>query len=99
MGGSFMGGGDDDGMDQPRMSPPDVEPRFSVGDRVECCVARGPDGWAPGTVVSHWFRAPDWPPGKYAPYQIKLDDSENLIFAPKDRDNCIRLVGSGADAR
>jgi hypothetical protein len=38
-------------------------------------------------------------PGKYAPYQIKLDDSENLIFAPQDRDNCIRLVGSGADAR
>ena len=95
MGGGFMGGGDDDGRDQ----PPDVEPRFSVGDRVECYIARGPDGWAPGTVVSHWFRAPGWPPGKYAPYQIKLDDSENLIFAPKDRDNCIRLVGSGADAR
>lgn len=79
--------------------PPDVELRFKVGDRVECCIARGPEGWAPGTVVSHWFRAPQWPTGQYAPYQIKLDSSENLIFAPQDRDNCIRLAGSGADAR
>lgn len=99
MGGGFTGGGDDDARHQPRTSPPDVELRFSVGDRVECRVARGSDGWAPGTVVAHWFRNPDWPPGKYAPYQIKLDDSENLIFAPKDRDDVIRLVGSGADAR
>ena len=70
--------------------PPDVELRFKVGDRVECCIARGPDGWAPGTIVSHWFRAPQWPTGQFAPYQIKLDSSENLIFAPQDRDNCIR---------
>ena len=24
--------------------PPDVELRFKVGDRVECCIARGPEG-------------------------------------------------------
>ena len=72
--------------------PPDVELRFKVGDRVECCIARGPDGWAPGTIVSHWFRAPQWPTGQFAPYQIKLDSSENLIFAPQDRDNCIRAL-------
>ena len=44
--------------------PPDVELRFKVGDRVECCIARGPNGWAPGTIVSHWFRAPQWPTGR-----------------------------------
>jgi hypothetical protein len=70
-----------------------VEPRFSVGDRVECCIAVDPEGWAPGTVISHWFRFPEWPISHYAPYQIKLDDSEELIFAPEDHDNCIRLVG------
>jgi ankyrin repeat protein len=70
-----------------------VEPRFSVGDRVECCIAVDPEEWAPGTVISHWFRFPEWPISHYAPYQIKLDDSEELIFAPEDHDNCIRLVG------
>ena len=75
------------------IGPPDVEPRFSVGDRVECRIAWGPDGWVTGTVISHWFRAPQWPTGQYAPYQIKLDSSENLIFAPEDRDDVIRLVG------
>ena len=62
-----------------------------------CRVARGPDD------ARHGCRALVQKSGlatrKYAPYQIKLDDSENLIFAPKDRDDVIRLVGSGADAR
>ena len=70
--------------------PPAIDLRFKVGDRVECCVARGPDGWRPGTVVSLWYRAVSWPTGQFAPYQIKLDDHESLIFAPQDRDNCIR---------
>ena len=75
------------------IGPPDVKPRFSVGDRVVCCIAVDPEEWAPGTVISHWFRFPEWPISHYAPYQIKLDDSEELIFAPEDHDNCIRLVG------
>ena len=41
--------------------PPEIDLRFKVGDRVECCVARGPDGWRPGTVVSLWYRAASWP--------------------------------------
>lgn len=75
---------------EPGEPPPGVELRFAVGDRVECCVQRGEDGWKPGTVVSLWYRAASWPTGQYAPYQIKLDDHESLIFAPQDRDNCIR---------
>ena len=70
--------------------PPDVELRFPVGTRVECCVARGPNGWRPGTVVGHWYRAKMWPTGQYAPYQVKLDAFDNMIFAPQDTDNCIR---------
>ena len=70
--------------------PPEIDLRFKVGDRVECCVARGPDGWRPGTVISLWYRAVSWPTGQFAPYQIKLDDHQSLIFAPQDRDNCIR---------
>lgn len=69
---------------------PETELRFPVGTRVECCVSRGPAGWAPGTVVAHWYRAPSWPTGQFAPYQIKLDEHDSLIFAPQDRDNCIR---------
>ena len=71
--------------------PPDEELRFKVGDRVECVIAEGPK-WAPGTIVSHWVRAPQWPTGQFAPYLIKLDSRENLMFAPKDRDNCIRAL-------
>lgn len=76
--------------------PPEIDLRFKVGDRVECCVARGPDGWRPGTVVSLWYRAASWPTGQFAPYQIKLDDHESLIFAPQDRDNCIRKAPAEA---
>ena len=75
------------------IGPPDVAPRFSVGDRVECRVAVGPNGWVTGTIVGHWFREREWERGKYAPYDVKLDDREDLVFAPVDHDNCIRLVG------
>ena len=75
------------------IGPPDVEPRFSVGDRVECRIAVGPNGWVTGTIVGHWFREREWERGKYAPYDVKLDDREDLVFAPVDHDNCIRLVG------
>jgi hypothetical protein len=70
--------------------PPEVELRFPVGTRVECCISKGPDGWVPGVVMMHWYRAASWPTGQFAPYQIKLEESGNLIFAPQDRDNCVR---------
>jgi len=34
-----------------RGEPPSHELRFPVGARVECCVARGPNGWSPGRAV------------------------------------------------
>ena len=71
-----------------------MELRFPVGTRVECCISKGPDGWVPGEVVMHWYRAASWPTGQFAPYQIKLEESGNLIFAPQDSDHCIRASSS-----
>ena len=71
--------------------PPEIDLRFKVGDRVECCVARGPDGWRPGTVISLWYRAVSWPTGQFAPYQIKLDDHQ----VPSSR----RRTGTTASGR
>lgn len=65
------------------------ELRFDVGTRVACRI--GPNAWAPGTVQLLWYREKNWPPGSYAPYQIKLDDGRN-IFAPGDMDQVIKKL-------
>ena len=59
--------------------------RFGVGARVECNVG----AFLPGEVVALNYREPDWPPGKTAPYQVKLADGR-LIYAPFDDDRLIR---------
>lgn len=72
---------------------PTETPRFAVGTRVECRIGPGPEGWAVGTVVAHWYRGSSWPADQYAPYQIQLDRTDmgsGLIFAPTDEDTCIR---------
>lgn len=58
-----------------------------VGDQVS---AKTTEGWRPGTVVQVYYREPNWPPGKVAPYQIKLD-SGGLIYAHVDTDELVRL--------
>ena len=45
--------------------------RFQVGDRVECMV--GENLYGTGRIVKLDYREPSWPPGKIAPYQIKMD--------------------------
>ena len=69
------------------------ELRFEIGRTVECRL--GPDAWARGTVVGHYYRETDWPEGQKAPYQVLLE-GDNLtartIWAPSDTDECIRAA-------
>ena len=66
--------------------------RFALGDRVECNAGE----WVTGTVVAHFYRDENMPQGMVAPYQIRLDDDDGLIWAPKDHDCVIRrLVEDG----
>ena len=59
--------------------------RFAVGDRVLCLCGT----WLAGTVVKHFLVQKKFPPGKCAPYQVKLDDGR-LIYAPTDTDSVIK---------
>ena len=58
----------------------------------------GDGQWLRGTIVNLWTAQG---PGHYAPYQVKLDDSEGklggkqtkegiMIYAPADNDSIIR---------
>jgi len=62
--------------------------RFPLGERVECNIG----SWTPGTVVKLFYTQKSFPAGKYAPYQIRLDDGR-LIYSPADEDRVIRKVG------
>jgi G3E family GTPase len=59
--------------------------RFPIGARVQCNTGK----WSPGTVVALDWRDDNWPDGQTAPYQVELD-TDRLIFAPEDDDECIR---------
>ena len=77
--------------------------RFGVGDTVECCVNPDLGLWVGGKVVAQFFRESKWPTGKYAPYQVLIDEffdettgktlTGALIWAPEDTDACIRKQG------
>lgn len=74
-------------MDDPSEMP---QLRFDLGAKVLCRIGPDPEkDWAPGTVSQLWYREPNWPPGSFAPYKIKLDDGRD-IFAPGDMDQVIR---------
>ena len=63
--------------------------RFAVGDRVLCLCGT----WLACTVVKHFLVQKRFPPGKCAPYQVKLDDGR-LIYAPTDSDGVIKMLDS-----
>ena len=63
--------------------------RFEVGQQVECCLGEG--RWETGVVVEHYYRRPQWPPERWMPYLVKLNDGE-LIWAPADVDDRIRAA-------
>jgi len=59
--------------------------RFHKGDRVEC--RTGQDEWSLGKVVDRMWKSPS---GEINPYQVELDGGD-LIFAPADDDQLIRI--------
>ena len=64
-----------------------MELRFNEGDRVVCNIGE----WAPGYIVKRWYREDSWPEGKWAPYQVQLDQG-SLIYAPIDDDKAVRDI-------
>ena len=67
--------------------------RFDVGDSVECNVGGvRRSTWKKGAVVQKRYRNEYMPPGLIAAYQVRLDDSGDLIYAPEDVDEIIRKI-------
>ena len=71
-----------------------VSLRFPLGTRVECYFD---GGWRAGTIVAHFYEAPEFPAGRCAPYQIKLDERlpgprgmRELVFVSRDVNSMIR---------
>lgn len=61
--------------------------RFGVGDKVECNF----DGaWALGEVAALMYHDDSMPAGQVAPYQVKLEQDDELVVAPLDEDCAIR---------
>jgi len=65
---------------------PTTKLRFPVGSRVKVNVG----DWTLGTVVMHWYRELLWESGRYAPYQIQLEGSDEVVYAPRDPNAFIR---------
>ena len=67
--------------------------RFPIGQRVEANTRGGEDPqWSVGTIVAHDYEEDGI--DLVSPYQIRLDEGGTLIFAPYDRDTCVRALGS-----
>jgi len=69
-------------------------PRFAVGAQVEVCTDEksrpGVGVWLPGRVVRHWYFESGL--ARVAPYQVRLEQGDRLIYAPEDSDHLIRLA-------
>ena len=59
--------------------------KYKVGDVVKCKV----DKWTEGIVTQLWYREELWETGRYAPYQVLLENGE-LIYIPRDSKIFIR---------
>jgi len=61
--------------------------RFSIGDRV---LANVGGHYRPGTIVALDYREHNWLSG--VPYQIALDETRKLIYAPMDVNECVKPI-------
>jgi len=69
-----------------------VQLRFGVGDRVECNCGE----WKAGTIVKLFYEQKSFPQGMCAPYQVRLDERDRLIYAPKDEEAVVRYAEPGS---
>jgi len=67
--------------------------RFKVGDRVEANCGE----WKKGTIVKLFYVQKNFADGMCAPYQIRLDQGDRLIFAPSDVETVVRAYDGPAD--
>ena len=65
--------------------------KVKAARRHQPVAARTPTGDTPGEVVRCWYRERDWPPEKWAAYQVKLAVGA-LTYVPTDDDNTVRLL-------
>jgi len=63
--------------------------RFKPGQPV---TMKMKDDWKTGYITMLNWRAPKWPPGQFAAYQVKLDDSDGLFFCLRDTDDHIKKL-------
>ena len=63
-----------------------IQLRFKLGDRVEANCGE----WKVGTIVKLFYTQKSFKEGMCAPYQIRLDERERLIFAPNDEERVVR---------
>jgi len=75
--------------------------RFGIGDKVLCLTKSGggeePDEWSAGVVSIVCHREPQFPPGHYVPYQVRLARG-GAVFVPDDDEELIRADTSNASA-
>ena len=64
---------------------PNQKLMFKVGDSVECKHEK----WEKGVITQLWYREELWETGRYAPYQVLLDNNK-LIWVPRDSNIFIR---------
>jgi len=60
--------------------------RFKVGQQVKAQC--GQRGWLDGTVVNVWVEH-DEIVGHHVPYVIKIEETGDYVFSPKDSDDCV----------
>eukprot|EP00966_Prymnesium_polylepis_P092163 2133800-Prymnesium_polylepis.1 len=63
-----------------------IQLRFKVGDRVLANCGE----WKAGTIVKLFYQQKSFKEGMCAPYQVRLDERDRLIFAPVDEDKVVK---------
>ena len=73
--------------------------RFKVGDVVLCRTGVSGDlqEFTKGTVSKTFHKEPQFPPGHFVPYQVKLENG-SAVYTPSDTDDFVRALPEAKDA-